>query len=331
MILAATALGATASLISAVAPSFWAFGAMQVLVRGAVNLTGVVCFIAATEEAPEGARAWTLAMTGLAGTAGFVAGAILLPVTDLAPWAWRVLFGLGGVGLLLLPGIARRLPESHRYSALAARTSQRGRLREVVDPLYGGRFVVLALAGFLLNMFFAPSSQFTNRYLANERGFSAAGITLLRAMTQIGPALVAVYVGGRIAESKGRRPAAIGGVIAMAATTAVFFTMGGPILWFMLLASTAAAAFAGPSLAAFNTELFPTEVRGTAGAALLGCGVAGSVVGLVVAGSLSEPLGGIGPAVALTAIAPVIAAVALFPRLPEARGRELDEISPPEV
>ncbi len=103
------------------------------------------------------------------------------------------------------------------------------------------------------------------------------------------------------------------------------------MLWAMLLVSTAAGALAGPALAAFNTEMFPTEVRGTAGAALLLCGVTGSVVGLVVAGALSDPLGGIGPAVAVTAMAPLVAAVLLLPRLPEARGRKLDEVSPPEV
>ncbi|HVL81670.1 MAG TPA: MFS transporter [Actinomycetota bacterium] len=331
MILVATGLAAAASLASAVAPSVLVLGVMQVLVRGSVNLTSIVCFIAATEEAPEGGRAWTLAVTGLAGSFGFVLGAALLPVTDLAPWAWRLLFAVGGLGLFFLPGISRRLGETRRYVEIAARTQRRGRVREVVDPIYGGRFLLLAGAAFLLNLFFAPSSQFTNRYLANERGFSGTGITLLRAVTQSIPALVAVYVGGRLAESRGRRPAAIGGVVVMSVTTAGFFLLGGPVLWAMLLASTAAAALAGPSLAAFNTELFPTEVRGTAGAALLVFGVAGSVVGLVAAGALSDPLGGIGPAVALTAAAPLLAAVALFPRLPEARGRELDEISPPEV
>ena len=59
--------------------------------------------------------------------------------------------------------------------------------------------------------------------------------------------------------------------------------------------------------------------------------VIGAVAGLLTAGFLSESLGGIGRAVALTDIAPFIVAVALIPFLPEARGRDLDDVSPSEA
>ncbi len=80
-----------------------------------------------------------------------------------------------------------------------------------------------------------------------------------------------------------------------------------------------------------DAELFPTEVRGTANALLLVCSVAGSAVGLVLAGTLSDAIGDLGVAIAICGVAPLLAALLLLPRLPESRGRALDDVSPSEV
>jgi MFS family permease len=77
--------------------------------------------------------------------------------------------------------------------------------------------------------------------------------------------------------------------------------------------------------------MFPTEVRGTSNALLLVTGVTGSAIGLLLAGALSDPLGGLGYSLALCGIAPLLAGVLLLPRLPESRGRALDDVSPSEV
>jgi hypothetical protein len=63
---------------------------------------------------------------------------------------------------------------------------------------------------------------------------------------------------------------------------------------------------------------------------LLVLGVFGSVSGLVLAGNLSDPLGGLGRSIALCGVAALLAAVFVVPRLPESRGRVLDELSPSE-
>ena len=80
-----------------------------------------------------------------------------------------------------------------------------------------------------------------------------------------------------------------------------------------------------------DAELFPTEVRGTANALLLVCSVAGSAVGLVLAGRSRDPIGDLGVAIAICGVAPLVAAVFLLRRLPESRGRALDDVSPSEV
>lgn len=330
MLLVSTAGLCVATLASAAAPSLISFTVLQVAVRGFTNLAAVVGFIAATEEAPEGARAYTLALASIASAAGFALGSLLLPGADLHPESWRALYLLGGLGVVALPSLARRLPETRRYTDLGVRI-RKARAREVIDRTYRGRFALVGATVFLMTFMAAPASQLMNRYLAREHDYSGLDILLLRATTQAVPALIAVWLGGRLAESSGRKPVAIWATLVMAVTTAGFFTTAGAVLWILLLVSTAAGALSGPSFATFNTELFPTEVRGTAGAGLLALGVAGSAAGILLSGFLSEPLGSLGLAVAITAVGPLIVATLLIRRLPEARGLQLDQLSPPEV
>jgi hypothetical protein len=61
------------------------FTGAQLIVRASVNAVLVVGGIAVVEEAPEGARAFAVAMLGLAGGAGFALSVILLPIADFGP------------------------------------------------------------------------------------------------------------------------------------------------------------------------------------------------------------------------------------------------------
>ncbi|MGH8979374.1 MAG: hypothetical protein ACRDV7_14940, partial [Acidimicrobiia bacterium] len=64
---------------------------------------------------------------------------------------------------------------------------------------------------------------------------------------------------------------------------------------------------------------------------LLVVSVLGSATGLVLAGTLSDPLGGIGRSIALCGIAGMLAAIIFVPRLPETNDQTLDEVSPTEL
>ncbi|HMC79984.1 MAG TPA: MFS transporter, partial [Acidimicrobiia bacterium] len=183
--------------VAAAAPNLALFTAGQTLMRGFANTALIVAGIAAIEEAPDGARAYSLALLALAGGFGYGFGVALLPVADLAGQAWRISFALSAATALLLPSFARHLAETQRYAGLAARDAKRGRVGEVFDPSYGGRFGVLVVATFLFSVFTAPASQFTNRYLADSRGFSGFDITVFRGITQGFPGLAGVAIGGR--------------------------------------------------------------------------------------------------------------------------------------
>lgn len=321
----------TFNALTALAPNLVVFTGSQLLVRAFVNSTIVVAGIAVIEEAPENARAFAATTFALASGAGYALSVVLLPLADLGPDAWRIAFAVSGATILFLPRLLRRLPETRRYSALAARTTQRGRFREVFDRAYGRRFILLAAAAFLASVFSAPSAQLTNRFLTDERGFSNAGISVFQAVTSGLPGLLGLVIGGRLAERRGRKPVAAIGLGIGAAAQMVFFLVDGPSLW---VASAVAIVFAGGATVALGTlgaELFPTEVRSTGNALLLVCGVTGSVVGLLLAGLLSDEVGGLGPAIAICGLAPLLAAIFIVPRLPEAAHRNLDDVSPSEM
>jgi MFS family permease len=321
---------AIACALSAVAPTLVVFTAAQVLQRAFVNTTLIVAGIAVIEEAPEGARAYSASMLALAAGFGFSFAVVALLI-DIGDNGWRLAYVAGTLTLLLAPRIARALTETTRYKAVAARTEiRRGQLRELLGGTYGRRFVLLAAIGFLANIFNAPSSQLMNKYLEDVRNFSSPGIALFRTVTTALPGLVGLVVGGRLAEQRGRKPVAIVALLIATITQMVFFLQGGTIIWVMSAVSVLTSAMAGIALGTLDAELFPTELRGTSNALLLIVTVMGSGAGLLLAGHLSDPLGGIGRSIALCGIGSLLAAVLFVPRLPETNELALDDVSPSE-
>lgn len=321
-----------ANLCSALSPTFAIVGGAQLITRGAINALFIVGAIVAVEDAPEGARAFAVAMFSLAAGFGFGLGVAMLPLNDVVPWMWRALFLVSAAALLLLPGVARRLEETRRFRALREReTRPQLRWRELFDRRYGPRFALLAGIAFLTNVLAAPSSQLTNRFLDQVQHFSATEIALFRAVTAGVPGLVAVFVAGRLADVRGRRPLSIIGLAGGGALQIMFFLGSGWVLWAAGTASILTAALAGVAIGTLDTELFATEMRATANALVVVISVVGSAAGLVLAGVLADPLGGLGRAIAILAIAPIVAALLLVPRLPESAFQTLEEVSPSEL
>ncbi|MCJ7439257.1 MAG: MFS transporter [Acidimicrobiia bacterium] len=331
LILLGLVVAALANGLAAAAPSFEVFTASQVLTRAALNATAIVASVAAVEEAPEGARAYALSLFALALGLGFSLSVVLLPLSDLGSESWRIAFAASAMTVFLVPLIARHLRETDRFVQLASRVKERWRIREVFDARYGKRFVVLGLVAFLTSIFAAPSSQLTNRYLTGAHDFSNSQVAIFRMITAGVPGILGLLLAGRLAESRGRRPVAILGLFVATAAQAAFFLGAGALLWLAPPVAIMAAACAGLAVGTVNTELFPTEVRGTSNGFILVCGVAGAALGLVLTTQLRDAVGGLGPAIALCGIAPILAAVVLLRHLPETRARTLDEVSPSEI
>jgi MFS family permease len=332
LILVALVGACAANACTALAPTFEVFTGAQLFTRALVNTALVVAGIAAIEDAPEGARAFATGMFALALGAGFGLSVALLPLADLGDYGWRVSFAVSAALVVLVPVIARHLKETQRYVRVAVRSAARGRLRELVDSAYGMRFLLLGLAAFLTNVFSAPSSQLTNRYLTHAHDFSNSDVALFRTVTAGLPGIIGVLLASRLAESRGRRPVTIIGLLVATIFQAAFFVAGSDaVLWIAPVIAIVAAACAGLALGTLDAELFPTEVRGTSSGFILVSAVAGSAVGLVLATQLKDLVGGLGPAIALCGIASLIAAVFVVPRLPETAARRLDDVSPSEL
>ncbi len=318
-----------ANALAAAAPTYEVFVASQLLVRALVNSTLVVASIVAIEEAPERARAFALSMFALALGLGFGLSVALLPLNDLGGDAWRLSFLVSAVAIVAVPSLARNLTETRRFTRLRAQP-RRAKPRSFTAR-YGGRFLVLAAVAFLTNVFSAPSSQLTNRYLTHTHHFSNSSVAVFRTVTAGLPGFVGIVIAGQLADRRGRRGVSVVGLIVASVFQMLFFVSGGPLLWVSATIAIVAAACAALTIGALDAELFPTEARGTTNGVLLVSGVAGSATGLLVATTLEGPAAGLGPAVALCGLAPLLAAVLLLPKLPETATLPLDDVSPSEA
>jgi MFS family permease len=312
---AGCALAATGAL----APSLGWLTTSQVLARAFATALALVVAIMAAEEMPAGSRAYSVSLLAMA--AGFGAGVCVmsLRLADLGVRGWRLLYVVPLVGLPLLVGVARRLPESRRF---------RDRVRERAPMAgHGRRLWLLAAGGLLTNLFFAPQSQFANRFLRVDRGFSGGRIGIFSVVTST-PAVIGIVVGGRLADTHGRRRVGAFCIAVGSVCTVVFFFSGGPGLWAWAMVAMTVSNASIPALAVYGPELFPTSLRGQANGLVAVCALGGSAMGLVAAGVLSDAFASIGLAMACLAVGPVLVALLVLTRYPETARQELEDLNP---
>jgi MFS family permease len=191
------------------------------------------------------------------------------------------------------------------------------------------RLILLLASSFLVLLFRAPASQLQNEFLKDERGFSASRIALFTIVTST-PAGIGVLVGGRIADVRGRRAvASIGLVVGSLATAIAFLARGWP-LWSWQVIGIIIGAFTIPSLGTYGPEMFATRRRGRANGWITIAGMAGSAVGLVVAGVLSDHMG-LGKALLILSVGPLAVAALVLVFFPETANTELEALNPEDA
>ncbi|OWY59036.1 hypothetical protein B7486_76740, partial [cyanobacterium TDX16] len=171
-----------------------------------------------------------------------------------------------------------------------------------------GRFVLLAGSAFLTTMFLAPASQFQNEYLRDEQGFTATTIAIFTIATNT-PGGIGIVVGGKLADLRGRRIIGATALAGGVAFTVLQYLTDGSVIWLWSVLGAVIGAAAIPALGVYGPELFPTSARGRLNATISLVGVVGSAIGLVVAGQLSDQWGGLGPAISVLAVGPLLLAV----------------------
>lgn len=320
-LLASAAGGCALTALGALAPGLVWLGGTQVLARGLATALGLLIVVVVAEEMPAGSRAWGVSLLTMAG--GLGAGIVLwfLPIVDLDDRFWRLLYVFPLLFLPLIRSTATLLPESRRFTRRHASAHFAG---------HGRRLALLASTTLALAVFSSPASQLQNEFLRDRFDFSAVRITLFTILT-VTPGSIGIVLGGRLADRRGKRLVGGIGLLAGAALTAVqYVAPNEATTWAASAVGSIVGGLAVPALAVYGPELFPTALRTKANVAITTAGVGGSVLGLVVAGRLADRWS-LGPAIAVLATVPVLAALVLIPRYPETAGRELEELNPEDA
>ena len=323
--------------LGALSPGLWFLGATQLVARGLSTAMGILIVILAAEEMPARSRAWAMALLVMCAALGSGMAVGVLPAADLHTAGWRVVYVVPLAGVAAIIWLGRRLPESRRFEPTSRGRDPHDRA-VIGSPLDAEaaarrrkRLVLLAASAFLILMFAAPASGLRNDFLKDEREFSAAAITLFTYATNT-PIGIGILAGGYLADRRGRRPVGAAGLVLGTVFVAWAYLTDGAALLLLTLAGGVLGAIAVPALAVYGPELFGTHKRGRSNAMVTMVGVAGSALGLSVAGWLSDVLDGrVGPALALLAVGPLIVAVLVMWKYPETAGEELEDLNPEDL
>jgi MFS family permease len=305
------------------APTFELYVAAHVVLRSLDAALTITLFVLAVELVPARNRTSIVSLLALASGGGSALAVVAIPLAALGHGGLIAAYALQLLALPLVLSAGRRIPESGRYLSHAA---ERHGLRELVAARgVRGRVMLLGLTVFLSSMFFAPLTEFFNRYLDKVQGLSPGAIVVFLAVTAA-PAVPALIVGARMADLRGRKRVGLPlGAVGLVAY--VGFLLAGPVLiWPLAAIGNALGSAAGVALVVYGPEMLPTRVRAAGNNAILALSVSGSAVGLVLAGVLGDRLG-IGHGIALLAGFPLVAGAIVALRFPETAGRELEDTS----
>ena len=191
----------------------------------------------------------------------------------------------------------------------------------------GARLALVCAGAVLFAVFAAPASQFQTQFLRQERHYSAISISVLQQVAgTIGA--IGVLVGGRLADTHGRRPVA---VICVAGATLTIIWSYLAHGWLMWCAATAGQFFlyaTAPVLGVYGAELFATSTRARSAGLVAASSAVGGVCGLLAAGSLAASIGTLAPALGVLAVGPLLLVVLLIVAYPETAGIALEELTP---
>jgi len=316
-------LAPTISALGALAPSFPVLVATQTVGRPLGIMLEALIAVVAIEELPRGSRAFGTAVLAVASGIGAGVAVAALPFADVGTSSWRIVYVVALLWLVVAWVLTRRLPETGRFAARAA-------LPRVIGRMDGRRLFDVAAVAFLTNIFIASASIFQNRYLKDEREFSATMVAVFTTFTTA-PSAVGLVLGGRVADVRGRRLLAALAVPAGAVLLACSFTVGGPAMWLLAISGGILLALAYPAVSVYRGEMFPTRRRGLAGGLITTAALIGGSVGLVAAGRMIDSSLGFGASMLILTAGPLLGSLVVWRTFPETASRELEEINPDDV
>jgi predicted MFS family arabinose efflux permease len=305
------------------APTFATYIGAHVALRCLDATLTVGLFVLAVELVPPGNRTTIVSLLALASGGGSALAVVAIPLAAAGRLGLAAAYALQLLALPLVLSAARRLPESSRFIRHA---HERHGLRELIAARgVRARVALLGAVVFLSSIFFAPLTEFFNRYLDRVQGLSPGEIVLFLAVTGA-PAIPALLVGARLADRYGRKRVGLPLGAAGLAAFVGFLVAGPTLIWPLAAIGNSLASASGVALVVYGPELLPTRVRAAGNNAILAMSVSGAAVGLLLAGVLGDRLG-LGHGIALLAGFPLLAGLVVALRFPETAGRELEETS----
>lgn len=299
----------------------WQFGVSHAVLRtGTAAISGLAVVILAESVSPT-IRAYAISFYGAAVSFGAGIALMVLPLAEGGGNAWRIPHLLTGLGLLALPVLIRRVPETRIYRS----QPEGGHWTELATGQWAGRFWTVAVIGFLASAYGAFGAAFSTERLIAHVGLDT-GTTVLILLLGGTIGGIGFFVGGHLADAWGRRltsvlaltMALVGGVVLYSVETL------GLIVPAVVVSSFGTFAFV-PAGASHRAELFPTNLRSSAGTAGANFSLAGSAAGLI-AGIFTIDTLGLTTTVMIFGVGMVAAAI-LTLRLPETRGQDLTAIT----
>ena len=322
VIVAVAWIGPIVSTLGALAPSFAVLTATQTIARPMGIALAFLVGVVASEEMPRNSRAYAVSILAMA--AGFGAGVAVLSLrlADIGEAGWRYVYLVGAVWCLVALDLTRRLPETRRFAAhhIAAPTARSPRLNR-------RRLALLATVALAGSIFVAPASFFQNRYLTDIRDFSGGMIGIFSIAVGT-PAGLGLILGGRIADTSGRRRLIAITLPLGTAFIVTAFAFGGPILWASALFGGILSSAAYPALAVYRTELFPTGNRSRATSLVTASSLIGGIGGLLVTGWLLDGGRSYLQVMGTLAIGQVIVTILVVRYYPETAHQELEALNP---
>ena len=324
MIIVTAWLAPTITALGAVAPSFEFLVATQTIGRPLGLALSVFIMVFATEEMGSDTRAWALSVLAIASGVGAGSAVAALPLAGVSNSSWRWVYLVGLVWLVCAAIVTRLLPETNRFLALKNQPPAVAAPQSRIDR---GRLTLQVIVAVFANLFIATVSIFQVRYLTEVRGYSATMAAAFTIFTVL-PSSIALVIGGRLADSTGRRQVAVVTIPIGAALVAVSYSVSGPAMWIAALVGGFAIALAYPAMSVFRSELFPTAKRNLASALITTASLLGGSVGLISAGIAIDNGYSYGEVISTLAIFPLVVAALVWFKYPETANVSLEELNP---
>ena len=324
MIIVTAWLAPTITALGAIAPSFEFLVATQTIGRPLGLALSVFIMVFATEEMGSDTRAWALSVLAIASGVGAGSAVGALPLAGVSESSWRWIYLVGLVWLVCAAIVTRLLPETSRFLAMK---NEPATVEAAPPRIDRGRLTLQVVVAVFANLFIATVSIFQVRYLTEVRGYSATMAAAFTIFTVL-PSSIALVIGGRLADSTGRRQVAVVTIPIGATLVAVSYSVSGPAMWIAALVGGFCIALAYPAMSVFRSELFPTAKRNLASALITTASLLGGSVGLISAGIAIDNGYSYGQVISTLAIFPLVVAALVWFKYPETANVSLEELNP---